>query len=237
VIVREEIERRARDSKGASLDSDPEPRETGAQIAPVFPLPRFFLYPGTVVPLHIFEPRYRAMIGDLLDGPGRLVMGTVLPEFERELADAPAMYPTAGLGEIGRHEHLPDGRYNILLVGIRRVKIREVESDRAYRKVEIEALEEIPVAKERQNALRTELQKAILARCNEFLNLPSSMPITNLADLLIQRMDLPLAVVARMYAELDVESRALQVLAEHKWRPLAAGPDPDGPIAGGTHAS
>src|SRR6185436_20389622 len=117
----------------------------------------------TIVPLHIFEPRYRQMVEDMLDGPGRLVMGTVLEGHEGEIADAPPLYPVAGIGEIGRHEHLPDGRFNILLVGLARVRIREVESDRLYRKVETEALEEIPVAEERQRALRGELHKAILA--------------------------------------------------------------------------
>src|SRR5215468_1542148 len=104
-------------------------------VVPMFPLPGVFLFPGQLLPLHIFEPRYREMIGDLLDGPGRLVMGTVLPDHESELPGAPPMYPTAGLGEIGRHEHLADGRFNILLVGLSRVSIREVESERLYRKV------------------------------------------------------------------------------------------------------
>jgi Lon protease-like protein len=214
------------------VDADKEERAAGVQIAPVFPLPRFFLWPGTVVPLHIFEPRYREMIADLLDGPGRLVMGTVLPEHENELAGAPPMYPTAGLGEIGRHERLPDGRFNILLVGIARARIREVESDRSYRKVELETLEEIPVADEHKRALTEELQRAILARCNEFLNLPSQMPITNLVDLLIQRMDLLLPVVAAMYAELDVERRARAALFAHAHTPPAASSQPKRSDAG-----
>lgn len=191
----------------------------GSATAPIFPLPGFFLYPGTVVPLHIFEQRYREMIEDLLDGPGRLVMGTVVDGHENELPGAPPVYPIAGLGEIGRHERLPDGRFNLLLVGLARVRVHETESDRQYRKVEMETLEEIPVAQERERALRTRLQKAILARCDEFLNLPALMPITNLTDLLIQRMELPLATAQRLYAELDVEKRASAALHEHDHRP------------------
>jgi Lon protease-like protein len=196
----------------------------GSALAPIFPLPGFFLYPGTVVPLHIFEPRYREMIEDLLDGPGRLVMGTVVDGHENELAGAPPVYPIAGLGEIGRHERLPDGRFNLLLVGLSRARVHEVESDRQYRKVEVETLEETPVAEERERALRMTLQKAILARCDEFLNLPALMPITNLADLLIQRMDLPLATVQRLFSELDVEKRANAALHEHDHRPLRVPP-------------
>jgi len=208
------------------LESVPDgwPR-AGSVAAPIFPLPGFFLYPGTVVPLHIFEPRYRQMIEDLLDGPGRLVMGTVVDGHENELAGAPPVYPIAGLGEIGRHERLPDGRFNLLLVGLARVRVHERESDRLYRKVEIETLEEIPVAPERERALRAVLQKAILARCDEFLNLPSLMSITNLADLLIQRMELPIATVQRLYAELDVEKRAGAALREHEERPRVPRPE------------
>jgi hypothetical protein len=53
-------------------------RPTARFVAPVFPLPGVFLFPGQIMPLHVFEPRYRQMIEDSLDGPGRLVIGTVL---------------------------------------------------------------------------------------------------------------------------------------------------------------
>ncbi len=196
------------------------PQTSRVAAAPLFPLPGFFLYPGTVVPLHIFEPRYKQMIEDMLDGPGRLVMGSVLEGHESELAGAPPVFPIGGLGEIGRHERLPDGRFNILLVGLTRVCMHEVESDRAYRKVEFEPLEELQVPEPRQRALRSALQKAVLARCNEFLNLPAQMPVSNLADLLIQRMELRRATIERLYAELDVEKRAEAALAEHARQPI-----------------
>lgn len=196
------------------------PQTSRVAAAPLFPLPGFFLYPGTVVPLHIFEPRYKQMIEDMLDGPGRLVMGSVLEGHERELAGAPPVFPIGGLGEIGRHERLADGRFNILLVGLTRVCMHEVDSDRAYRKVEFEPLEELQVPEPRQRVLRAALQKAVLARCNEFLNLPAQMPASNLADLLIQRMELPRATIERLYAELDVEKRAEAALAEHARQPI-----------------
>jgi uncharacterized protein len=208
------------------------PRAAGLSLsAPLFPLPGFFLYPGTVVPLHIFEPRYRQMIEDLLDGPGRLVMGSVLEGHESELLGSPPVFPIGGLGEIGRHERLPDGRFNILLVGVRRVRIREVESDRLYRKVEVDLLEEIQVPDAKLRAIRDALHKAILARCTEFLNLPAQMPVSNLVDVLIQRMELPRATVERLYAELDVAKRAEGALAEHARLPMPPNPSPDSPAA------
>jgi hypothetical protein len=147
-------------------------------------------------------------------------MGSVLEGHERELAGAPPVFPIGGLGEIGRHERLADGRFNILLVGLTRVCMHEVDSDRAYRKVEFEPLEELQVPEPRQRVLRAALQKAVLARCNEFLNLPAQMPASNLADLLIQRMELPRATIERLYAELDVEKRAEAALAEHARQPI-----------------
>ena len=78
------------------------------QVVPMFPLPGVFLFPGQVMPLHIFEPRYRQMIEDLLDGPGRLVMATILEEQSGADVEHPDVLPVAGLGEIWRHEKLPD---------------------------------------------------------------------------------------------------------------------------------
>jgi Lon protease-like protein len=196
-------------------------RARAASVAPLFPLPGVFLYPGCVMPLHIFEPRYRCMIEDMLDGPGRLVLGTVLEDHAHELAGAPPVLEVAGLGEIARHVRRDDGCFDILLVGMSRVRVREVASDRPYRRVETELLAEKPVARESQDALRAALHRAILARCNELLNLPGEMPISNLADLLVQRIELPQSVVARWYAELDVEKRARGALAEHARYPVS----------------
>src|SRR4029450_1163194 len=87
-------------------------------VTPLFPLPNVFLFPGTRMPLHVFEPRYRQMVLDLLDTRGRIVMGTVLESHMHELAAAPPVLPIAGLGEIFHHERLPDGRLYIWLAGV-----------------------------------------------------------------------------------------------------------------------
>ena len=94
----------------------PEEELPQAKVVPLFPLPNLFLFPGTVMPLHIFEPRYRQMIEDSLDGPGRLVIGTVLEGHQDQLADTPPVHEIAGLGEIA-HQKPPPA---IQLPGIRR---------------------------------------------------------------------------------------------------------------------
>ena len=195
--------------------------ETGGAgaIVPLFPLPNVFLFPGTLMPLHIFEPRYRAMIEDSLDGPGRIVMGAVLEEHHNRLDGAPPVHSVAGLGEIARHERMPDGRFVIMLVGIGRVGIREVPSNRPYRKVEAVPLEELPVAPDKCESLRARLEKAVRARTSE-LNLPHDIPLGHLTDLLLMRMQLPQPCMQKLYSTASVARRAELALREHERRPL-----------------
>ena len=132
--------------------------QTGA-VVPMFPLPGVFLFPGTLMPLHIFEPRYRRMIEDSLDGPGRIVMATVLEGHEDELPGAPPVHHIAGLGEIMRHERLPDGRFLILLAGVSRVLIREIPSRAPDRHAEAIPLREVPPSSSRESELRTRIRR------------------------------------------------------------------------------
>lgn len=188
-------------------------------VVPLFPLSNVWLFPGAVTQLHIFEPRYRQMIEDSLDQSGRLVIASVVEGHESDMSGAPPVYPIAGLGEIGRHERLPDGRFLILLLGLSRVRIREVPSDRMYRRVEAVPLQETAVCQERHSDLRRQLADAVLERTGELLNLPEDMPIGALIDLLMLRMPLPPTVVRRLYTECDLSCRAELALAEHAQRP------------------
>lgn len=96
---------------------------------PVFPLAGALVFPRSSLPLHIFEPRYRAMIKDALDG-SRLI-GMVQPRAD---ADAPELYSVGGLGRISRCEETGDGRFLITLSGINRFRIdREIEGAAPYR--------------------------------------------------------------------------------------------------------
>ena len=99
---------------------------------PVFPLAGALLFPRAQLPLHIFEPRYRAMIRDALAGD-RLI-GMVQPRDEK---DPPTLFGTGCLGRIESVEELEDGRFNLLLEGLSRFRIaREIEAETLYRQVE-----------------------------------------------------------------------------------------------------
>lgn len=108
---------------------------------PIFPLPNVVLFPGMFLPLHIFEPRYRAMVADALGGE-RLI-GMALWS-EGRIPDIP---PVVGMGKISHYQPLADGRSNIVLQGIARVRIvTELESE-PYRVAEVSSVrDETPPA-------------------------------------------------------------------------------------------
>ena len=111
---------------------------------PIFPLPDVIFFPNTLMPLHVFEARYRAMVMDVLARDRRLAIVKLMPGFEPTYAGKPAVHAVAGAGEIVSWERLATGRYNILVKGEWRVRIEgERPSDTLYRIVSAQKLEEI----------------------------------------------------------------------------------------------
>jgi len=203
-----------------------------ASIVPMFPLPQVVLFPRQLMPLHVFEPRYRRMIEDSLDGPGRLVIATIEEGQTDVEGAAPPVLPVAGLGEIARHDRLDDGRFLIWVFGLVRVRLNEVESDHSYRLVECEPLEETIPTKLDEERLRPELVEAIVSRSDKMLKLPPDVPITLLTDLLSQRMQLPQGSMAQIFSEHDTVRRAERALAAHQqFPPLELPPGDDDPVA------
>ena len=109
---------------------------------PIFPLPGAILFPRSQLPLHIFEPRYREMVRDAIDGAGRIAM--IQPHRLDDDSQAP-LYAVGCVGELVGVEELEDGRFNIVLLGSNRFRLlREAEVDAAYRcaDVDIEAFDD-----------------------------------------------------------------------------------------------
>src|SRR5580658_10456222 len=90
---------------------------------PLFPLPNVVLFPRAVLPLHIFEERYKAMTADTLCRGGRIAMALLKPGWEKCYYQRPEIDPIVCVGAILSHEKLPDGTYNFLLEGITRARI------------------------------------------------------------------------------------------------------------------
>ncbi len=103
------------------------------------------LLPGSGLPLHIFEPRYRALVRDALATDKVLAVARLAPGWEADYEGRPALRPLAGVGLIEESEELPDGRLNILVRGIARVELgRELAPERPYRELESALAAELP---------------------------------------------------------------------------------------------
>jgi Lon protease-like protein len=152
-----------------------------ALVVPIFPLPDVTFFPHTLLPLHVFEARYRAMVIDALERDRRLAIVRLRPGYEAGYAGKPPVYPVAGLGEIVSSERLANGRYNILLRGDCRVRLeQEVPSDTLYRLVRAQRLVDAEPATDTTPALGR-----VRAGCRallEALARPADMLDTALAD-------------------------------------------------------
>jgi uncharacterized protein len=115
---------------------------------PLFPLPNVVLFPAALLPLHIFEPRYRAMVADALDGERLIGMVLPRPGWEQDYDGAPAVYPVGCAGFITHADRLADGRYNIVLRGYQKFRIQQERRSRdgaeAYRVAHVESIAETP---------------------------------------------------------------------------------------------
>jgi Lon protease-like protein len=108
----------------------------------IFPLGQALLLPRSFLPLHIFEPRYRALVSDALARDRRIAMIQPLPG---EGDERPALFEIGCVGRIDHVEALPDGRYNILLEGLTRFRLlRELDVITPFRQIEadIESFED-----------------------------------------------------------------------------------------------
>jgi Lon protease-like protein len=121
---------------------------------PVFPLESVTLLPQQVVPLHIFEPRYRQMIDHILDGAGQLAMGVFEgDDWKSNYHGVPQIKPYVCIGQIAQHEKLSDGRYNILLQGVCRAKVIEEAPPDEQRQYRVAMLRPVGMAGDREQLL------------------------------------------------------------------------------------
>jgi Lon protease-like protein len=150
-------------------------------VAPIFPLPEVTLFPGTLLPLHIFEARYRAMVGDALARDRRICMVQLEPGYEASYAGKPPVRAVGGLGEIVSCERLATGRYDLVLRGEARVRIvQERPTDTLYRVVVAQRIEDVAPA-----ADVTPLVERVRAACRSLLGVlgrPANFLDAALAD-------------------------------------------------------
>ena len=107
-------------------------------VIPVFPLPNVVLFPGVPLPLHIFEPRYREMVRDA--SAGHEIIGMVLlrgDDWQVRYLENPDVYEVGCAGKLVNVDALPDGKFNIVLHGLREFVVRQHLFDKSYRQAEV----------------------------------------------------------------------------------------------------
>jgi len=192
------------------LMRDPAGLEPGALTSlPIFPLPNCVLLPGGLLPLHVFEPRYRELTRDCLAGPQLMAVARLRPGYEASYYGRPPVYERCGVGRIICSEELPDGRFALLLRGIARVEIaRELPGDRAYRTVEARVLSDVSC----DPALASDHHHRLIALCDRLAEvLEQGGP--QLRDL-VRSFDAPGACADAVAAALIMDPDARQELLE-----------------------
>ena len=177
------------------------------------------LFHGVFLPLHVFEPRYRAMIADALASDRMIGMVLLRDGWEGNYEGRPPVYSVGCSGVITHCEQLPDGRYNIILRGVERFRISEEDQSRAYRRAVIQPLPERELTSADRLLLRAHRARleALLAPSTTASGLDaraaSAMSDEDLVNALAQYLDLAPIEKQALLEQPTVLDRA-QALAE-----------------------
>lgn len=185
-------------------------------VIPIFPLEDATLFPNASYPLHIFEPRYRAMIADALKGSRIIGMVTLQPGHEAEYEGRPPIFAVGCAGLITEYEELPDGRYNIVLGGLVKFRVVSEENSKPYRLAAVQAIPE-PLDEKKTAALTEQRQRLdqLLEALADTLGIgqvPPGEPDEQLIDELSQFLPMPRGQRQRLLEREDPLSRAVVVV-------------------------
>jgi ATP-dependent Lon protease len=187
---------------------------------PIFPLPQVVLFPRALLPLHIFEPRYRVMLRDCLASHRVMVMALLLDHASKDAHGQPPIASVAGAGFVVEHQPLPDGRANILLHGAARVRIEELPFVPPYRRARGVILRDIPthVPDSDRAALfasATAFANEVAKRDPKFsFSLPPSLEPGAIADLCAHHLVIDAHARQAILEQLDVGERVRMVIDE-----------------------
>jgi uncharacterized protein len=190
-------------------------------VTRLFPLPNLVFFPHVVQPLHIFEPRYRQLTADALADDRLLSLVLLQPGWEESYDERPPIYPVACLGRIIADQELADGRYNLLLRGIARIRvIEEIPNDKLYRVARAEALaDDADVEADALMELRQQLAAEIVPRFgkgplrDQIRDLfQGQLPLGTLCDVLAFALPIPVEIKQAMLEGLSVAERGRLLL-------------------------
>lgn len=202
--------------------AEPEVEHQDLSAIALFPLPNVVLFPRAILPLHIFEERYKQMTADAVEGDRRIAMALLRPGWEKCYYSRPAIQPVVCVGRILQHEKLPDGNYNFLLQGMTRARVIDEAppGDHMYRVAQLEPLVETQAleidltnSRERLNELFASggLARACLGK--QFRQMLSSTWRTqDIADMAAFYLLDDLPTKQQLLADLDVIARVERVV-------------------------
>lgn len=198
----------------------------------LFPLPNLVLFPHVVQPLHIFEPRYVEMFEAALADDRLIAMALLARGWENDYEGRPTIEPVACLGRVLSWQAQADSRYNLLLLGLRRVRVlRELPPDRAFREAEVTLLEDdYPTASGKTKDLQRRLAAAfegVLPRIKDAQDLfdqlsMGAVSLGTLTDVISYAVDADVSTKQALLAEQNVERRARMLMAHFKRKSSAA---------------
>lgn len=187
------------------------------KAVPLFPLHGAVLFPGALLPLHIFEPRYRALIANVMQGHRTLCICHVADR-HADMSGDPAIAEIAGVGTVLEYHELPGGRCNILLLGRARVNVVELPQVERYRQAEATIAPSLP--SEVPAVEMAALGHAAIAFANVLrkrepdfeLQLPKNAPASALVDAYAHQLLVDPTQRQKTLELLDVRKRALHVI-------------------------
>ncbi len=156
-----------------AIVENPDRPPTSLKTIALFPLPNSVFYPGTVLPLHIFEERYRQMVGNAIDSGQWIGMVLLQPGYEEEYRGSPDINPVGCAGSLEQWTKHDDGKYDIVLRGQNRFRIVREVGDTLYRQAEVELLNNI---NDQTIDPSTDLCKQLIGKFHAFT---SQLPLEN----------------------------------------------------------
>ena len=194
---------------------------SGIMTLRLFPLGGVVFFPHTVLPLHIFEARYRRMTEDALATNRLITIVMVRPGAGVDDEGRPEIEEFACVGRIFKHERLADGRFNMLLVGLKRVRLlREIPTDKPYRIAESRIIEDIEEPSEATRSerllddFRLYLEPAGGVDPDLEKIITPDLPLGVLVDILSHTLNIEPAAKQKLLADCVASSRADQL---HEW--------------------
>ncbi len=202
------------------LNFDP---TTFSGVARLFPLPSLVLFPHVMQPLHIFEPRYRAMVEEAIAADQMIALASLAPGWENDYEGRPPLLRTACLSRIATYQRVEGDRFNLLVLGLKRIEIQhELPPTKLFREAEVAVHDDYyPQGK---TADRHNLQRALVEAFRSILPslgegqeqidelLGGNVPLGVLTDIVSYTLDLEIPLKERLLAECNVDRRATLLL-------------------------